>query len=231
MTSIAERVENLQKIIAITAEHFQRSPEEIHLLAVSKGHSIHSIQEAYNAGLRDFGENHYQEALLKIKTLQSLDISWHFLGPIQSNKAKGIAKHFSWVHSLSRLEIANLLAQHRPPHLDPLNVCLQINLDNESSKSGIRCEEASEYVRELLLLPQLKLRGLMAIPFPQQEEEKQYDSLIRLKNLLLKLNHELHLSMDTLSMGMSDDLLAAIRAGSTIVRIGRALFGEREDRR
>ncbi|KTD23735.1 pyridoxal-5'-phosphate dependent enzyme family [Legionella lansingensis] len=227
MTTITQRVKELQDFIAATAKYYQRPPQEIHLLAVSKGHSVAAIQEAYNAGLRDFGENHYQEALAKMQALQDLSICWHFIGPIQSNKAKGIAQHFSWVHSLSRSEIAHLLNKHRPEHLPPLNVCIQVNLDKEVTKAGISCEQVGELVTIVNTLPKLKLRGLMAIPFPHKDEQKQYESFVRLQNLLLTLNGQHNLIMDTLSMGMSNDLAAAIRAGSTIVRIGRALFGER----
>ncbi|ASQ46835.1 YggS family pyridoxal phosphate-dependent enzyme [Legionella clemsonensis] len=227
MTTIAERVHYLKELISSTAQHYQRSPQEILLLAVSKGQSTEAIQEAYEAGLRDFGENYYQEAWKKIQSLHSLTICWHFIGPIQSNKTKGIAQHFDWVHSLSREEIACLLNKYRPDYLPPLNVCLQINLDNELTKSGINGEHAIEFAKLVNTLPKLKLRGLMAIPLPHHEEQQQYQSLLRLKQLLNTLNRRLDLSMDTLSMGMSEDLIAAIRAGSTIVRIGRALFGER----
>ncbi|KTD08564.1 YggS family pyridoxal phosphate-dependent enzyme [Legionella jamestowniensis] len=227
MATIAERVHYLKDLINSTAHHYQRSPQEILLLAVSKGHSAEAIQEAYDAGLRHFGENHYQEACQKIQTLYSLAICWHFIGPIQSNKTKGIAQHFNWVHSLSREEIARLLNKHRPDHLPPLNVCVQINLDNEPTKSGVSSEHAIEFAELVSQFPKLKLRGLMTIPMLHHEEQQQYESLLRLKNLLNTLNKKLNLSMDTLSMGMSEDLIAAIRAGSTIVRIGRALFGER----
>jgi pyridoxal phosphate enzyme (YggS family) len=224
MSSITERVYNLKELIATTARNNHRDPAQIKLCAASKGRSIRAIEEAYQAGLRDFGENHYQEALIKIQALQSLRLCWHFLGPIQSNKAKGVAQHFSWVHSLNRREIADLLNKHRSSYLPALNVCLQINLDQEISKSGISMEEAPHLAAHVIGLPHLKLRGLMAIPFPEQEPEKQYESLLRLKKILASLNQTMGLKLDTLSMGMSNDLVAAIRAGSTIVRIGRALF-------
>ncbi|CEK09782.1 YggS family pyridoxal phosphate-dependent enzyme [Legionella hackeliae] len=227
MTTIAERVHYIQDLIQSTAQYYQRSSKEILLLAVSKGHSVEKIQEAYQAGLKHFGENQYQEAWQKIQTLHSLPICWHFIGPIQSNKAKGITQHFHWVHSLSRKDIAELLSKHRPGNLPPLSVCLQINLDNEATKTGIKPEEAAEFAEFISKLPQLKLRGLMAIPILHHDEQLQYESLLRLNHLMNDLNKTLHLSMDTLSMGMSEDLIAAIRAGSTIVRIGRALFGER----
>ncbi|WED42348.1 YggS family pyridoxal phosphate-dependent enzyme [Legionella cardiaca] len=227
MTTITDRIHTLQSLITSTAKQYHRNPQEIQLLAVSKSHPVQAIQEAYQAGLRHFGENHFQEALQKIQTLETLNICWHFIGPIQSNKAKGIAQHFSWVHSLSREDIASLLNKHRPNHLPPVNVCIQINLDHEESKSGINPEHAQELAALIVKLPRLKLRGLMTIPKPQYHEQQQYESLLRLKNLLNMLNKTMNLSMDTLSMGMSDDLIAAIRAGSTIVRIGQALFGKR----
>ncbi|KTC77044.1 YggS family pyridoxal phosphate-dependent enzyme [Legionella brunensis] len=229
MVNITDRIHRIQELIASSAKYYQRCPQEILLLAVSKGHSIHAILEAYQAGLRNFGENHYQEARQKIQALHSLGICWHFIGPIQSNKAKNIAQNFSWVHSVSREEIAYLLNKHRSAYLPPLNVCLQINLDNEESKSGISPGQVEELAAFIIKLPNLKLRGLMAIPLPQKEEEQQYESLSRLTHLFIELNKKMDLSMDTLSMGMSEDLIAAIRAGSTIVRIGRALFGDREE--
>ncbi|KTD16747.1 YggS family pyridoxal phosphate-dependent enzyme [Legionella jordanis] len=228
MTDISDNIQNLRFIINAAAKKYQRDPRNITLLAVSKGQTIMAIEKAYQAGIREFGENRYQEAMQKMETLKSLDIHWHFLGPIQSNKAKGIARHFNWVHSLSRIDIAELLNGHRPQELGPLYVCLQINLDNEANKSGIPYEKASALAQEIRCLPNLRLRGLMAIPKPLAEENQQYDSLLRLKNLFTQLNADLNLEMDTLSMGMSNDFVAAIHAGSTIVRVGRALFGERE---
>ncbi|MCW0218810.1 MAG: YggS family pyridoxal phosphate-dependent enzyme, partial [Prosthecobacter sp.] len=153
---------------------------------------------------------------------------WHFTGPIQSNKAADIATHFDWVHSVDRLKIAALLSTHRPKDVPPLNVCIQVNLDHEASKSGVSAQDLPELALKVSSLPGLSLRGLMAIPAPSADEEAQYRGFLRLAHLQQQLNQDHHLALDTLSMGMSDDLIPAIRAGSTMVRIGRALFGERQ---
>lgn len=227
--TIVERVKQIQQTIVDTAKRYQRAPNDIQLLAASKGHSVQAIQEAFNAGVDNFGENYLQEAQIKIRALCSLPICWHFIGPIQRNKTKGIAQNFSWVHSVSREDIAELLEKHRPDGLPPLNVCLQVNLDHEESKSGTSPDQVTKLASAISQLPKLKLRGLMTIPILYHEEQQQYESLLRLTNLFNELNNSLNLSMDTLSMGMTDDLIAAIRAGSTMVRIGRAIFGERQD--
>lgn len=226
--TIDERVYQIQKLITTAAERYEQIPEKVKLLAVSKGQPSDAIQQAFRAGISDFGENYLQEAQPKIQALRSLAIHWHFIGPIQSNKTRGIAQDFHWVHSVSREEIAIMLAKYRPKQLPPLNICLQINLDEEDSKSGISPTHAEKLARLVGQLPSLKLRGLMTIPRPQQDEQLQYESFLRLASLLSALNKKLNLSMDTLSMGMSDDFVAAIRAGSTMVRIGRAIFGERQ---
>ncbi|ARG96719.1 YggS family pyridoxal phosphate-dependent enzyme [Legionella micdadei] len=225
--TIAERVAQIQQLIAATAESCQRSPKEIQLLAVSKGQPAHVIEEAVAAGVYHIGENYLQEAKAKIHALKHLPICWHFIGPIQSNKTQDIAQGFSWVHSVSREKIAQLLAHHRPAHQPELNVCLQVNLDEEGTKSGVSPDQLHELALIVHQLPRLKLRGLMAIPKPQLGEQQQYESLLRLTKLFHQLNQTQGLNMDTLSMGMTDDLVAAIRAGSTMVRIGRAIFGER----
>jgi pyridoxal phosphate enzyme (YggS family) len=226
--SIADRIHFIQQTIIATAAHYQRSAKEICLLAVSKGQPASAIAEAFAAGVNNFGENYWQEAQPKVHALKNLPLCWHFIGPIQGNKTAAIAQNFSWVHSLSREKIAHLLAQHRPGHLPALNVCLQVNLDNEDTKTGVLPQQLSQLALAVQQLPQLKLRGLMAIPKPQWHEQQQYESLLRLTKLFNQLNQDFHLAMDTLSMGMSDDLVAAIRAGSTIIRIGRAIFGERQ---
>lgn len=225
--TIVAGIQEVQQQIRDTAKSCGREPQTIQLLAVSKGHSVQAIQEAFHAGLFHFGENYLQEAEAKITALATLPLCWHFIGSIQSNKAKRIAQHFSWVHSVSQLNIASLLAENRPARLPPLHLCLQVNLDKEESKAGVEPDKLLELAAAVQALPGLKLRGLMAIPKPQQDKEQQYKSLLRLTELLAIVNSELKLSLDTLSMGMSDDLQAAIRAGSTIVRIGRAIFGER----
>lgn len=205
-----------------------RMPDDVLLLAVSKQQSIHAISEAFHLGAQHFGESYYQEALYKINALKDLPLCWHFIGPIQSNKTKGIASHFSWVHSVNRQKIAVLLNEHRPNNLAPLNVCIQVNLVDEESKSGITPAAASELAAAISQLPQLRLRGLMTIPPPQKDQQKQYDLFMQLNQLLHALNQQLGLAMDTLSMGMSDDLVPAIKAGATIIRVGRAIFGERQ---
>jgi PLP dependent protein len=222
--AITNRIHKVQQLIVTTANSCQRSPKDIQLLVVSKGQPASAIQTAFAAGISDFGESYLQEAQKKIKILASLPLCWHFIGPIQSNKARDIAKDFSWVHSVCREKIATLLAKYRPENLPTLNLCLQVNLDNEKNKSGISPEQLAKLALVVSQLPRLKLRGLMAIPMPQSEEQQQYKSFLRLTNLFNQLNKELNLSMDTLSMGMSDDFIAAIKAGSTIVRIGRAIF-------
>jgi len=225
--NLLQNLTHINKIIAQSEIEIGRKPGGVLLLAVSKQQSADTIKEAFHLGVRDFGENYYQEAKQKIDTLKDLSICWHFIGPIQSNKTKNIATYFSWVHSLNRLKIALLLNEHRPAGMPPLNVCLQINLVNEESKSGIPPEKAAELALAVSQLPNLKLRGLMTIPPPQKNQQKQYDLLIQLNQLMHSINQQLGLNLDTLSMGMSDDLVPAIKAGATLVRIGRALFGER----
>ena len=224
---IKQRIRNLQKDIQQVQLHTEPSLHKLKLIAVSKGHSAQAIQQAFNEGLVDFGESYLQEAETKIQALNTLPICWHYIGPIQSNKADRIAKPFSWVHSIDRPKIALKLNDHRPDSLAPLNICLQINFDQEESKSGIHPDDAAELAAYVMQLPHLRLRGLMMIPKPQSDEEAQYLSFLRATHLLHMLNKTLDASMDTLSMGMSHDWQAAIRAGSTMLRLGTAIFGER----
>lgn len=205
----------------------------MHLLAVSKTKPASDLREAANAGQLAFGENYLQEALEKIEALSDIpDIEWHFIGPIQSNKTRSIAEHFHWTHSVDRLKIAQRLNDQRPNNLPPLNICLQVNVDNEESKSGCRLDELPELAAAIHQLPRLKLRGLMAIPDPGQPEEDLRASFQALANALDKLKQQNDLpdtlSLDTLSMGMSGDLELAIAEGATMVRIGTALFGVRD---
>jgi pyridoxal phosphate enzyme (YggS family) len=225
--TINKRIQTLHHVIEENLQRCQRPPNSVTLVAVSKGHNVAAIEQAFSAGITDVGENYWQEAQNKILLLQHLPIVWHFLGPIQSNKASAIAEHFSWVHSIERTKIATLLSQHRPQHLPPLNVCIQINLDAEVSKSGVNFDEAIELVKIVHVLPNLTLRGLMTISRPQTDEKEQYKSLLRLTHLLQEINQQLQYNLDTLSMGMSDDLIPAIQAGSTLVRVGQAIFGSR----
>ncbi|WP_133130027.1 YggS family pyridoxal phosphate-dependent enzyme [Legionella yabuuchiae] len=226
--SIALSIEEVYQAISKAAEAYDRSPDTIQLLAVSKNQSIDAIKSAYDAGIRDFGENYLQEALPKIQALASFNIQWHFIGQIQSNKAHSIAEHFDWVHSVCRLSVAEALNKARAPHLTPLNVCIQINLDKENTKAGLSPAEAPALVANILRLPHLNLRGLMIIPKRENNELQQYERFLCLHHLLQSLNQEFEMNMDTLSMGMSTDFRAAIRAGSTIVRIGQAIFGKRQ---
>ena len=225
--SITERINHIQQHILDVERLYHRHQDDVTLLAVSKGQTPIAIEEACTAGIRNFGENYLQESMIKIKTLSALPIQWHFIGPIQSNKTKEIAHHFSWVHSISRNKIAQQLNDSRPTSLPPLNVCLQVNLDDEKTKAGVNIDALKELASYVLQLPRIKLCGLMLLPKYEENEEAAYLSFLRLGEVLHQLNQQLNLSMSTLSMGMSHDFEAAIRAGSTIVRIGTAIFGER----
>lgn len=225
--SIKENLQQIQELISTT----ETVPGSVLLLAVSKKQSIEAILEAYALGVHDFAENYFQEALPKIKQLASYPITWHFIGPIQSNKTKGIATYFDWVHSIDREKIALALHEHRPKNCEPINVCMQINIEHETSKSGISIEEAPQLAQYISQLPQLKLRGLMTIPPADKTPAESLVLFNTLKQVMLSLNKQLSLNMDTLSMGMSDDIVPAIQAGASIVRIGRAIFGEREGKK
>ena len=225
--TISQQVQQIRQLTLETANRCSRDPRTIHLLAVSKGQPASAIREAFLAGVTNFGENYWQEAQSKMTELADLPLTWHFTGPIQSNKAMEIAGSFSWVHSLCRDKIALLLSRHRPQHLPSLNVCIQINLDCEAGKAGIDETMLTEFALFVGALPGLRLRGLMAIPRPQVDETLQYEGFRRLARLLEETNLLLPVPMDTLSMGMSADMIPAIRAGSTWLRIGRAIFGER----
>lgn len=206
-----------------------RSPDEILLLAVSKTRSAEDIRSAINAGIREFGENYLQEAVEKIAQLAAENVQWHFIGPIQSNKTRLVAENFSWAHSVDRLKIAQRLSEQRPSGLPPLNICLQVNIDNEASKSGFATEETEAAALAIAQLPELKLRGLMAIPRAEPTYDQQIVAFRALADLRDRINQSLDNSekLDTLSMGMSSDLEAAISQGSTIVRVGTDIFGKR----
>ena len=203
-----------------------RAPGSVKLLAVSKTRSSDEIRSCASLGQRHFGENYLQDALPKISELQEMDLVWHFIGPIQSNKTSAIAENFDWVHSVDRFKIARRLSEQRSPEMAPINICLQINVSNESTKSGIALDELPQLAGEVAALPGLKLRGLMAIPAPCDNFEQQRLPMRTLRQALENLNQN-GLQLDTLSMGMSGDLEAAIAEGATIVRIGTALFGPR----
>ena len=224
MSTIAENIAKVGVRIREAAQASQRDCASIGLLAVSKTKPAAAIRQAYAAGVQNFGENYLQEALDKQSELHDLEVTWHFIGPIQSNKTKPIAEHFDWVHSVDRLKIAERLSAQRPAHLPPLNICLQVNVSGEASKSGCSPDQLSALAHAVSQLPNLKLRGLMAIPEPTDDPGEQRAAFARLRELQQQLN----LGLDTLSMGMSHDLEAAIAEGATWVRIGTALFGARD---
>lgn len=215
----------LTRIEAATSQASRRSGD-ITLIAVSKTHPAEAIETAAACGLQHFGENYLQEALDKIEALHALDLVWHFIGPIQSNKTRAIAEHFDWVHSVDRLKIAQRLSDQRPAHLGPLNICLQVNISNEDTKSGVSAEQAPELASAMATLPNIRLRGLMAIPKPSDDPAEQAAAFEAVVTLLKTLRQTLP-ELDTLSMGMSQDLETAIAAGSTMVRIGTDIFGAR----
>ncbi len=230
MSSIADNIGSVTRRIQKATLQAGREPGAVRLLAVSKTRPPEDLREAYDAGQLSFGENYLQEALDKMEALADLDgIEWHFIGPIQSNKTRQIASAFTWVHSVDRLKIARRLSEQRDSQLPPLNICLQVNINEEESKSGCTIGELSDLVAEIGELPNLKLRGLMAIPNPDQPEADLRSSFRKLANTLkqLRSDHPEAGPLDTLSMGMSGDLEVAIAEGATWVRVGTALFGER----
>lgn len=229
MSTITQALEQVEQRISTAATQFQRDRSDIQLLAVSKKQTPSKIREAYLAGQRCFGENYLQEARDKQAVLQELDIEWHFIGPIQSNKTREIAENFNWVHSVDRLKVAQRLSNQRPKALPPLNLCLQVNIDDEKTKSGVQLDQLSLLIKEILPLPQLKLRGLMAIPARRTHYPEQLAIFQQVANLQqeLSLSHPEFIA-DTLSLGMSADIEAAIEAGSTIVRVGTDIFGARD---
>ncbi|MNM59660.1 hypothetical protein D3C81_709190 [compost metagenome] len=224
MSTIADNLSTLAARISAAAEAAGRAPSDIRLLAVSKTKPAAAVREAFAAGVRDVGENYLQEALNKQGELTDLPLTWHFIGPIQSNKTRAIAEHFDWVHSVDRLKIAQRLSEQRPEGLTPLNICLQVNVSGEASKSGCTPEALPALASAIAALPRLKLRGLMAIPEPTDDRAAQEAAFAQVR----QLQDSLGLDLDTLSMGMSHDLEAAIAQGATWVRIGTALFGARD---
>ena len=224
MSTIAGNIAQVEARIRAAAESVQRDVTSIHLLAVSKTKPAAALREAYAAGIRDFGENYLQEARAKQVELTDLPLSWHFIGPIQSNKTREIAEHFAWVHSVDRLKIAQRLSEQRPADLPPLNICIQVNVSGEASKSGCTPEDLPALATAIQALPRLTLRGLMAIPEPTEVRAEQDAAFAKVRSLQQSLN----MGLDTLSMGMSHDLESAIAQGATWVRIGTALFGARD---
>jgi PLP dependent protein len=223
MPKIHDNLVQVRQRIQTSAQLAARDANEITLLAVSKTKPASDIEEAYRAGQRDFGENYVQEALLKCQQLGDLDLIWHFIGPIQTNKTRALAEHFHWVHSVDRLKIAQRLSEQRPQHLAPLNICLQVNIDDQPTKAGCTPEQACQLAQAVAALPQLRLRGLMAIPAMHSGRAP----FLALANLRAHIAAQTGLELDTLSMGMSDDLDDAIAAGATMVRVGTAIFGAR----
>jgi len=227
MDSIAVNLQAVRARIARAAQAAHRAPGDILLLAVSKTIPAECIAEAHAAGQRAFGENHVQEAVEKITVLATLPLDWHFIGPIQSNKTRLIAEHFSWAHSVEREKIAERLNAARPEGMAPLNVCIQVNVSGEATKSGVAPGDEAKLAEAIARLPRLRLRGLMAIPEPTADvtlQRRRFALLRELKDGLRARGH----ALDTLSMGMSDDFEAAILEGATIVRIGTAIFGKRD---
>jgi pyridoxal phosphate enzyme (YggS family) len=226
MTTIAANLQAVRERIAAACAAAGRPVAAVKLLAVSKTWPAAAVREAAAAGQHRFGESYVQEAVPKVAALRDLDLEWHFIGPLQSNKTRPVAEAFAWVHSVERLKIAERLSQQRPPDLGPLNVCLQVNVSGEASKSGCAPGEVAALAPAVAQLPNLRLRGLMAIPEPGEDVATQRRRFATLRELRERLAAD-GLVLDTLSMGMSDDLEAAVLEGATMVRVGSAIFGER----
>lgn len=225
--SISQNLATISQQIQQYCQQANRPEQSVKLLAVSKTKPISAIAEAIEAGQRAFGENYVQEGIEKIQHFAENDtLEWHFIGLLQSNKTRVVAEHFDWVQTIDRLKIAQRLSEQRPEHLPALNVLIQINISDEASKSGISAKKMLELATQISQLPRLKLRGLMAIPKPESEPEQQKIALAQMNELFLQLQSQFE-GIDTLSMGMSDDMPSAIECGSTMVRIGTAIFGAR----
>ncbi|WP_455845617.1 YggS family pyridoxal phosphate-dependent enzyme [Pantoea agglomerans] len=228
MTSIEHNLQQVRERIAAAAARCGRAPEEITLLAVSKTKPASAVAEAIAAGQQAFGENYVQEGVEKVAELAAHpDLQWHFIGPLQSNKSRLVAENFAWCHTVDRQRIAQRLNDQRPASLPPLNVLIQVNISDENSKSGIMLEALPELAQQIAALPQLRLRGLMAIPAPESDYARQLAVCQQMAAAFHALQQD-YPDVDTLSLGMSDDMDAAIAAGSTMVRIGTAVFGARD---
>ena len=231
MNTVQDNLLNIKNEIKKIAKECGRDPNTIQLIAVSKTKPVEQITEAINAGQLAFGENYVQEGIEKIqyfeKNMPNNDLIWHFIGPLQSNKSKLVAEHFDWMHTIDRFKIAQRLSDQRPNHMAKLNVLIQVNISQEASKSGVKPEEVTDLVKQIVVLPNLNLRGLMAIPEIENDYDKQLNVFTKMQQLLHSLQKD-YPFMDTLSMGMSGDMPAAISAGSTMVRIGTAIFGARQ---
>ena len=231
MNTVQDNLLNIKNEIAKIAKKCERDPNTIQLIAVSKTKPVEQVIQAINAGQLAFGENYVQEGIEKIqyfeKNMPNNDLIWHFIGPLQSNKSKLVAEHFDWMHTIDRFKIAQRLSDQRPNHMAKLNVLIQVNISQEASKSGVKPEEVADLVKQIVTLPNLNLRGLMAIPEIENDYDKQLNVFTKMQQLLQSLQKD-YPFMDTLSMGMSGDMQAAIVAGSTMVRIGTAIFGARQ---
>jgi pyridoxal phosphate enzyme (YggS family) len=226
VTGITVNLQAVRERIAAAATACGRDPADVTLLAVSKGHSVALIRQAAAIGLRDFGENYLQDALAKIGELGEERLRWHFIGHLQSNKTRQVAANFDWVHTVDRIRIARRLSEQRPRRAPPLNICLQVRIGGEASKSGVAPEDTAALARQVTPLAGIRLRGLMCIPPPETDPARQRGHFSLLREVFLGLRSD-GLEVDTLSMGMSADLEAAIAEGATIVRVGTALFGPR----
>ncbi len=231
MSSLCDKLQTVGVDISNSESHAQRKQNSVQLLAVSKRHPASAIREAYHCGQRIFGENYVQEMLKKAEALTDLDIQWHFIGSLQSNKTRVVAQTADWVHTVDRFKIAKRLNDQRPSHLPPLSICLQVNICEEDSKSGVLVKELPILVAEIAKLTNIRLRGLMVIPKAESNSDRQREVFATVRKLQEKLNRDnasQGIILDTLSMGMSGDMQAAITEGATIVRIGTAIFGERD---
>ncbi|WP_110707545.1 YggS family pyridoxal phosphate-dependent enzyme [Salinicola sp. CR57] len=227
--SVSESLSSARERLNAALSAAGRPLDSAHLLAVSKTKPANMLRQAYAAGQRAFGENYLQEALEKQQALADLDdIEWHFIGALQSNKTRDVAEHFSWVHGIDREKIARRLSEQRPPALGPIDICLQLNVSGEASKSGVDIDDLPVLAESLLTLPNLRLRGLMALPAPSDDRDRQRHAFRQVATALAELQRRFpEAPLDTLSMGMSGDLEAAVLEGATIVRLGTAIFGSR----
>lgn len=229
MQTLVSNYLHIKEQVALACQQANREVEDIKIIAVSKGHDSDTIKSLFNIGHTDFGENKLQEAERKIKELDDKDISWHFIGPIQSNKAKRISESFSWVHSVDRIKIAKALSDARPSGMPKLNICIQINIDNEEQKSGIDLVDIDSFLEQLSSLPNIRLRGFMCIPKKDNADKHKLENYKIINDFFCKYKNKYLL--DTLSMGMSNDFSLAIASGANMIRIGRAIFNPAGDKK
>ena len=228
--NLVSRYQGLLRRLRAAEKRFDRPNNSVCLVAVSKTYPARDIRTVAQEGQQDFGENQVRDALAKFPELGDLNRTWHFIGPIQSNKCRDIAQNFDWIHSVERLKIARRLSELRPVEMEPLNILLQVNLQNEITKAGISPDAVSELAATVLELPNIRLRGLMAIPAPENDFDRQRSIFSHLRELKERTSQQLGISLDCLSMGMTGDLEAAVAEGTTHVRIGTAIFGPRQKR-